>query len=144
MSPILAPRVVQAVIMSDSHSTITVGGTAAIENGDLYVLLDGYAPTGGETYELIVAGSVAGTEFRNTTLPPLAEGLSWDLVIGTDRVDLLVLPPLLPGDYNKNGLLDAADLDLQAVAITGGLDPPEFDLNNDGLVNFDDRQDVGR
>ena len=43
------------------------------------------------------------------------------------------------GDYNDNGELDAGDLDLQAVAIDDGLDPPEFDLTGDGSVNGDDR-----
>ena len=46
---------------------------------------------------------------------------------------------LLQADYNENGQLDAADLDLQAVAITEGNHPPTFDLNNDQLVTFEDR-----
>jgi hypothetical protein len=46
----------------------------------------------------------------------------------------------LEGDYNDNGELDAGDLDLQAVAITGGEHPPEFDLNGDNVVDFADRQ----
>ena len=45
----------------------------------------------------------------------------------------------LLGDYDGSGVLDVADLDLQAVAIAGGQDPPEFDLTGDGLVNGDDR-----
>ncbi len=49
------------------------------------------------------------------------------------------IPSVLPGDYNSNGELDAGDLDLQAAAIAGGLDPPEFDLTGDGSVNGDDR-----
>ena len=51
----------------------------------------------------------------------------------------ITVGPGLLGDYNSNDELDAGDLDMQAVAIAGGLDPPEFDLNNDGSVNFDDR-----
>ena len=43
------------------------------------------------------------------------------------------------GDYNQDGELDAGDLDLQAIAIAGGEHPKEFDLNDDDLVNFDDR-----
>ncbi len=46
----------------------------------------------------------------------------------------------LPGDYNGNGQLDAGDLDLQAAAITGGQNPKAFDLNNDNVVNFGDRE----
>ncbi len=45
----------------------------------------------------------------------------------------------LTGDYNGNGELDADDLDLQAIEIAGGQDPPAFDLTEDGLVNEDDR-----
>jgi hypothetical protein len=44
------------------------------------------------------------------------------------------------GDYNNNGQLDAGDLDLQADAIVGNQNPKPFDLNNDNLVNYGDRQ----
>ncbi len=46
----------------------------------------------------------------------------------------------IEGDYDGDGELTAADLDLQAAAILSGNDPPEFDLNQDGRVNFDDRK----
>ena len=41
------------------------------------------------------------------------------------------------GDYDGNGALDVGDLDLQAAAIASGLNPAEFDLNGDGVVDFD-------
>ena len=47
--------------------------------------------------------------------------------------------PRLLGDYNRNGLLDAGDLDLQAIEMVKGEHPDSYDLNDDGLVNFDDR-----
>ena len=47
--------------------------------------------------------------------------------------------PIL-GDYNRNGLLDAGDLDLQAIAMTLGPAGPEYDLNEDGSVDYADRQ----
>ncbi len=46
----------------------------------------------------------------------------------------------LAGDYSGNGTLDAADLDLQAVAMVGGQNPKNFDLNGDNLVDFGDRE----
>ena len=46
----------------------------------------------------------------------------------------------IEGDYNGNDQLDAGDLDMQAVAIAGGQNPKEYDLNNDDLVNFADRE----
>ena len=44
----------------------------------------------------------------------------------------------IPGDHNLNGVLDAADLDLQAHAFSNGWDP-SYDLNNDGLIDPQDR-----
>ena len=46
----------------------------------------------------------------------------------------------MTGDYNENGELDSGDLDLQAAAIVGNLDPPAYDLNHDGDVSYADRQ----
>ena len=43
------------------------------------------------------------------------------------------------GDYNRNGQLDAGDLDLQAIAIAAGEHPPEYDLTGDQLVTSADR-----
>ena len=48
--------------------------------------------------------------------------------------------PVVPGDYDGDGLLDAGDLDLQAIAMAADPPPQEYDLNEDGLVNFDDRK----
>ncbi len=45
----------------------------------------------------------------------------------------------LVGDYNKNGNLDAGDLDLQAAEITSGANNPAYDLTGDGKVDYDDR-----
>ena len=61
------------------------------------------------------------------------------LSLFTAAVDWLLAggTPQLPGDYNGNNELDAGDLDLQAQAIAGGQDPAEFDLNGDGVVDFD-------
>ena len=61
----------------------------------------------------------------------------WDGTAG--QVCLDACPGQLLGDYDGSGVLDVADLDLQAVAIADGQDPPEFDLTGDGLVNGDDR-----
>ena len=51
-----------------------------------------------------------------------------------------VVPNLgVRGDFDGDGLLTAADLDMQAVVIDAGTGAPEYDLNNDGLFNYDDR-----
>jgi len=48
--------------------------------------------------------------------------------------------PTTPGDYNANGELDAGDLDLQAAEIVAQPGDLAFDLNNDGVVDFKDRE----
>lgn len=42
------------------------------------------------------------------------------------------------GDFNGNGTLDAADIDLLSAQIRGGSSDGIYDLNSDGNVNFDD------
>ncbi len=54
-------------------------------------------------------------------------------ILGTGNVGI-------PGDYSKNGQLDAADLDLQAVAMVGGQNPKDYDLNGDNVVDSGDRE----
>ena len=46
----------------------------------------------------------------------------------------------LTGDYNNDGELDAADLDLQAEEIVSPSPDLSYDLNDDELVDYDDRQ----
>jgi hypothetical protein len=105
------PSTIKAVITGNTHTMIDVGDLAHIQYGNLAVELDGYSPVGGESYTLLSAGSITGTSFRATSLPMLPDGLSWDLDINATAVILSVMGSLpgLPGDFNGNGVVDAAD-----------------------------------
>jgi hypothetical protein len=46
---------------------------------------------------------------------------------------------LLPGDYNDNGTVEQADLDLLGIEIAAGTNNVVFDVNGDQLVNAADR-----
>ncbi|MCA9149956.1 MAG: PEP-CTERM sorting domain-containing protein, partial [Planctomycetales bacterium] len=46
----------------------------------------------------------------------------------------------LAGDFNGNGTLDAADIDLLSAAVRNGTGGANFDLNTDGNVDDGDRQ----
>jgi hypothetical protein len=104
---------IEAVITGNSHSTIEVGDLAHIEFGNLSVKLDGYAPVGGEVYTLLTANSIVGSAFRATdfSMAPLPAGLTWDLDVGTNSIVLNVMGSLpgVPGDFNGNNVVDAAD-----------------------------------
>ena len=71
----------------------------------------------------------------------------WNEAISAEDVQALASgeakPPnlgeSLEGDYNQDGDLNAADLDLLAAAMASGAHPANFDLTSDGLVNYDDR-----
>ena len=50
-------------------------------------------------------------------------------------------PAGTPGDFDANGVLDAADIDALSAAVRDGNDSAEFDLNGDGAVNSADRDE---
>jgi hypothetical protein len=107
----LDPSTLKAVITGNTHTTIDVGDVAHIQYGNLAVELDGYSPVGGESYTLLTANSITGTSFRATSLPTLPAGLTWDLDVSMTSVMLSVAGSLpgVQGDYNGNGVVDAAD-----------------------------------
>lgn len=68
-----------------------------------------FAPSMGDSFDILTAtGAVTGT-FDNQNLPALSGGLSWGVLYGTNTVTLAVLSATLPGDYNADGTVDAAD-----------------------------------
>ncbi len=113
---------------------LAVGGFA------IHVAQEGYYPDNEDravvyTLDLVAPDdmlniSLGGYILNNADNNPLLQALTLELLPGNP----------VTGDYNNDGQLDVGDLNLQAVAIAGGQDPPEYDLNNDGLVNFADRK----
>jgi hypothetical protein len=47
-------------------------------------------------------------------------------------------PPTVPGDFNEDGVINVADIDLLAEAIRGGSTDPKFDLNSSGAADMGD------
>lgn len=47
--------------------------------------------------------------FATKILPSLTGNLDWNVIYGASFVTLEVVAPGLPGDYNNNGTVDAAD-----------------------------------
>jgi hypothetical protein len=132
----LGTATLHEVITGNSHGTITVGDTAFIGNGHLLVELDGYTPQGGESYQLMTAGTIMGSEFESTTLPALPDGLSWNLTIDATNVTLRVSQP---GDFNGNGQLDAGDIDALSNIVRLGTNEAAYDVTGDNLVDAADR-----
>ena len=128
---------------------LNVGGHASLRGGDLELsLLDGYQPSGSDTFSILRAAIITG-EFDNVAhgerLETLDGGGSFVVNYGVASpfdIDEVVLSDFLSlagltGDFNADGMLDAMDIDLLGGAV-GGTDI-SFDLTADGLIDAADR-----
>ena len=89
------------------QGSATLGGTLDVS---LIVPAGGsdvFMPSAGTFEILTAAGGLGGTEFAAEVLPPLSGGLFFDVLYNPNDVTLAVLGVL--GDYNHNGVVDAAD-----------------------------------
>ena len=89
------------------HGTTTLGGTLAVKLVDLGEGV--YTPQLGDTFGFLAAFGGAGGWFDAFDLPELESGLAWAISPGDVTVFLTVVSVPLPGDYNDNGVVDAAD-----------------------------------
>jgi hypothetical protein len=126
---------------------IEIGGTTAISQFDLLAvggiaslagtlsvsLLEGFTPAPGDMFEIIVAsGGVSGT-FAETFLPTLDEGLLWSIDYLASSVLLAVAMPGLPGDFNEDGQVDAADYIVWRIGLGTTYTQADYDV---WLANF--------
>ncbi len=86
------------------YGVLIANGHAAL-NGQLIVTLSNFTPLAGNSFDLLDWATASGS-FNFISLPTLASGLVWDTsqlyTSGILSVELL-------GDYNHNGIVDAAD-----------------------------------
>jgi hypothetical protein len=61
-----------------------------------------------------------------------------DATFVLDNVSFRPATAATPGDFNGDGVLDAQDIDALTAEAAGGLNDPQYDLNNDSMVNVDD------
>ncbi len=78
------------------------GGTLQVS------LINGFSPAAGQSFNLFDWGSKTGT-FSSLSLPSLSGSLTWDTSQLYTNGVLGVVSAGLPGDYDNNGTVDAAD-----------------------------------
>jgi T5SS/PEP-CTERM-associated repeat protein len=92
-------------VAGTQYDRINVAGDLTL-NGTLKIsLINGFTPGAGQTFDFLNAGSVAGA-FSSLQLPALP-GLTWNTSQLASGIVTVVSG--LPGDYNNNGKVDAAD-----------------------------------
>ena len=63
-------------------------------------------PHEGDVFQILTASSFGGTMFGSTSFPTLSGNLVWNITYGAATVALSIV---LPGDFNGDGAVDAAD-----------------------------------
>jgi hypothetical protein len=85
---------------------LAVFGEAALAGSLAVALADGFAPGVGYEFQIIAASGGISGDFDNVLLPALPSHLGWKLVYAPTAALLQVV---LPGDYNGDNVVDAAD-----------------------------------
>src|SRR4029079_10902366 len=93
----------------DQLSHILAGGGAQL-GGTLNVsLINSFSPQQGDVFQILTATSGISGTFASTVLPALSGNLFWNVVYNPNDVELQVEITGLPGDFNGDGVVDAAD-----------------------------------
>jgi hypothetical protein len=69
----------------------------------------GFMPMLGAEFEILTATGGVHEEFDDVLLPSLLPGLSWELTYNATSILLKIVESVNPGDYNLDGIVDAAD-----------------------------------
>jgi hypothetical protein len=128
-------------VANDSWTLVQAGVEldAVLDQIDAQVAAAGYDPLSHATAALL--GEVAGPfDSVDVSAAPLPPGLAWDVSYSAEQIVLSVIPSGVSGDFDGNGLLDAADIDLLSAEVRSGGLNLDFDLNTDGAVNGTDRE----
>lgn len=92
---------------------LTVVNTATFDPNAVFAvsLENGYTPTAGTTFPVFGSGStITGTPTFDFTAASLPSGLAWGVTFDPGLLQVSVVSvPVLAGDYNSDGFVDAAD-----------------------------------
>ncbi len=85
---------------------LQVDGTASLAGHLEIALADGFVPGFDEEFRLLSAAEGVTGQYSDVAMPSLSAGQVWQVSYGLTSVTLRVV---LAGDYNGNGIVDAAD-----------------------------------
>jgi hypothetical protein len=127
-----------------SHDMLQVSGQASLA-GTLNVTfaIGASTPKIGDAYHLLNAGSISGT-FSSVQLPILSGTLAWDptQLYTTGSVTIF---SALPGDFNQDGQLDAADVRALLLALTNSSQyMSQYGVDSYEMLNIEDVNEDGK
>ncbi len=137
---------------SSHYDQVQVTGQLSLAGTLAVSLINDFTPQANETFD-IFSGSLPTGAFDVLQLPSLTGALAWD----TSQLDtsgiLSVVETFLPGDFNRDGHVDAADIQpmMAALANLSGYNAAHSnltaihrleieDVNDDGVVDNADLQ----
>ena len=94
---------------SDGFGQVQVTGAATLAGTLKWSLLGGFMPMAGDFFQIVSAGGGLSGSLALEILPALSGGLDWDVQYNPNSVVLAVIGSSLLGDYNQDGIVDAAD-----------------------------------
>jgi len=136
------------------YSKLDVASALSLSGKLTVSLVNGFSPSLGNSFDLLDWGSLSG-HFSSVSLPVLSAGLAWNSTqLYTTGAVSVVSVNLLPGDFNRDGHVDAADVlameqalaNLPAYETAKGLSNSQLlaigDINGDGKVTNADLQSL--
>jgi T5SS/PEP-CTERM-associated repeat protein len=94
--------------LQTDYGEIEVVGNVQLGGGVRPILAPGYVPQAGDSFQILKAfGGIEGTLTLDSA-PALPDRLMWDLEVNANQV-LLNVVSAPDGDYNRDGVVDAAD-----------------------------------
>lgn len=116
------------------YDQLQSSGTIAFDGTLVVSLINGFSPSQGQSFNLFDWVSTSGT-FDDLQLPTLGSGLAWNTTqLYTAGILSVAAAAGVPGDYNNNGTVDAADYVLWrnggplANDSTPGVQPGDYDV----------------
>ncbi len=119
------------VIGSSSSSLLSIDGEATLDGEIEVQLASGFAPSWGDSFEILSVEGLISGEFATVLLPGLSDGLVLRLAYTNDSV---LVEVRLGGDFNNDGIVDASDYTVWRDAL-GSTENLLADGNGNGVVD---------
>ncbi|MEN1678133.1 MAG: sulfatase-like hydrolase/transferase [Planctomycetota bacterium] len=123
------------LLSTSDFDRVQATADAQLAGGLMVTGSSGFSPAAGDAYEVISASSVSG-EFESLDLPQLTSDLMWQVDYGANSVTLRVT---LAGDYNGDGIVNAADYTVWRDTLGQTVDQQTgADGDGDGVITLAD------